>query len=126
MPRRTLLSLATAALLLQGCSLLGRVDLHGPAIVRLEVWNQTLDDVFLVDPAGRLISAPACGHAEPAQIDVSRVELRIDGGRITTFGSAGMGGPQYLVVVAAEGESFPTEARPVRLPPCAGHPIAVP
>jgi hypothetical protein len=118
--------MAAAAVLLQACSMLGQMDVRGPAIVQLEVWNRTLDDVFLLDPSGRLINVPACGHAAPAALDVSLVELRTDGGRISTFANSGSPSPQYLIVVFAQGESFPTNQRPVALPPCFGHPIVVP
>jgi len=82
--------------------------------------------VFLVDAENRLISVPACGHAEAAPMAADMVEIRMDAGRISTFGSRGTGSPQYLVVVAAPGESFPSNQRPAALPACAGHPSVVP
>jgi hypothetical protein len=114
-----------ASFALSACSMLTRVPTV-PAIVQLEVWNRTLDDVFLVDDQGSLISVPACGHAESAPLSVTKVELRMDAGLITTFGSSGTADPQYLVVVAAAREAFPSTRRPVALPACAGHPTVVP
>jgi hypothetical protein len=124
MLRRTAL-LALGSIVLAGCAAIEGL-VQGDPIVLMEVWNQTLDDVFLIDDDGRLISVPACGHAEAALLRVDRVELRTDGGRISTFGSRGVRGSQFLIVVAAQGESFPSNQRPVALPPCAGHPTVVP
>jgi hypothetical protein len=124
MLRRTAL-LALGSIVLAGCTAIDGL-FRGDPIRQMEVWNQTLDDVFLIDDDGRLISVPACGHAAAAPLAVDRVDLRTDAGRISTFASRGIPGSQYLVVVAAQGESFPTNQRPVALPPCAGHPTVVP
>jgi hypothetical protein len=118
--------LALAAVLLVGCGFVDWSTATDPPIVQVEAWNRTLDDVFLVDADGRLISIPACGHAEAAPLAVANAELRMDAGRISTLASRGVGNPQYLVVVAGPGASVPSKQRPVSLPACAGHPTVVP
>ncbi|HEY8239744.1 MAG TPA: hypothetical protein VIF63_09945 [Candidatus Limnocylindrales bacterium] len=124
MLRRIALAAITAAVL-AGCSLIDDLS-RGDPIVEMEVWNQTLDDVALVDDDGRIINVPACGHADAALLRVDRVEIRMDAGRISSFASRGIRGPQFLVVVANGFDSFPTNQRPAALPPCAGHPTVVP
>jgi hypothetical protein len=118
--------LAIAVVLLAGCGSFDRSAATDPPIVQVEAWNRTLDDVFLVDGDGRLISIPACGHAEAAPLAVGNAELRMDAGRISTLASRGVGNPQYLVVVANPGASVPSKQRPVSLPACFGHPAVVP
>jgi hypothetical protein len=126
MHRSRLALLAVVVAVTSACTVLNPPAPTDPPIVQLEAWNRTLDDVFLVDGDGRLISIPACGHAEPAPLAVASVELRMDAGRISTFASRGVGNPQYLVVVAGGAPSIPMKVRPVALPACAGHPTVVP
>ena len=116
--------LAWLAAVLAGCNVLRVPEV--PVIVRLEVWNRTLDPMFLLDPDGRVLSVDACGDAVADQFRVNDVTVRTDAGYVFGFGSAGSGAfgsaAQYLVLVAADGESFPTNDRPVALPACQGHP----
>ena len=81
---RRLALAALASIVLAGCAAIEGL-VQGDPVVLMEVWNQTLDDVFLMDDDGRLINVPACGHAAAAPLAVKRVELRTDAGRITTF-----------------------------------------
>jgi hypothetical protein len=117
--------LALAVVLLSGCGFVDWSTATDPPIVQVEAWNRTLDDVWLVDGDGRLISIPACGHAEAAPLAVASAELRMDAGRISTLAS-GVGNPQYLIVVAGPAASVPSKQRPVSLPACFGHPTFVP
>ena len=123
--------LACVGLILAGCgpidSMLRPPD--APAVVRFEVWNRTLDPVFLLDADDRVLSVDACGHAVAEQLRVNKVDVRMDAGIVFSFSGASVaptGAPQYLVVVAAVGESVPSAQRPVGLPACHGHPNVLP
>jgi hypothetical protein len=94
---------------------------QAPVVAQMEVWNRTLDDAFLIDPDGRLINVPACGHAGPAPLRVDNAELRIDAGQIASFGNPGAGARQYLVIVSTGGDVISSNERPVALPICVGH-----
>ena len=126
MPTR-LVAAVCLALVVGGCGtidqMLGREDAQN---TRFEVWNQTLDPVFLVDPKGRILSLDACGHAIANEFDLTSVEVRTEAGAFHTFGAAGNGAlPGYLVIVAT-GESALFTDRPPALPPCEGHPLVPP
>jgi hypothetical protein len=101
-----------------------------PVVVPFEVWNRTEEAVFLLDADGRRLDVPACAGAAVDAFKVNRVDVRTDRGYVFAFGSAGDGPlasrPQFLVVVAADGQSFPESERPVELPPCRGRPNAQP
>ena len=113
------LCLATA---LAGC---GVLDELASTVVPLEVWNRTLDPMFLVDGEGRRIDVPGCGHADAQSMDVEHVWVHTDVGYVYGFGTHGSAS-QYLVLVAADGESDLTTSPPLSVPPCQGHPNAQP
>jgi hypothetical protein len=123
------IGLVFVTILLAGCSSIDDFlrDLD-PPIVRLEVWNRTLDDVTLTDADGRRLEVHACDRAEAAAFRVDMVRVHTKVGYVFGFGSGGLepGGRQFMVVVAADGESFPTAEAPLVIPPCAGHPNAQP
>jgi hypothetical protein len=125
---RSLAVLTLAGSVLGGCSAIdGIVRTAQAHSVQFEVWNRTLDAVTLTDAAGRRLEVAACdrGVADAFRIDEVRVHTKV--GYVWGFGSGGNDpGPQYLVIVAEDGESFPTLERPTVLPPCAGHPNAQP
>ena len=129
--RSSMWSLATLALamsVLGGCSAIGGV-LRTPQAhsVRFEVWNRTLDAVTLTDAAGRRLEVAACDHGVADVFRIDEVRVHTNVGYVWGFGAGGNDpAPQYLVIVAADGESFPTLERPAVRPPCAGHPNAQP
>ena len=110
------------ASVLAACDVLGQL---GSTVVPLEVWNRTLDPVFLVDETGRRIDVPACGHAEAQSIDVDHVMVHTEVGYVYGFGTRGPSS-QYLVLVALDGESELTTSPPLSIPACQGHPNAQP
>jgi hypothetical protein len=122
-------ALALLGTLLAGCSSIDGFlrDVQSP-LVRFEVWNTTLDAVRLTDGEGRDLEVAACGHAIAAEFRVDQVRVHTVVGYVWGFGSSGLDntGRQYLVVVAADGESFPTAIQPLAIPPCVGHPNAQP
>jgi hypothetical protein len=121
--------LAVIALSLAGCSSIeGLLRDVNPPIVRFEVWNRTLDDVTLTDANGTRLHVAACGHGEAAAFRVDGVRVHTKVGYVFGFGSGGLQPPghQFLVLVEADGESFPTAVEPTAIPPCAGHPHAQP
>ena len=125
-------SAAVVTAMLGGCGMIG--DRPGgppvPVVVPFDVWNRTEEDVFLVDADGRRLDVPACRHAAAELFRVNDVRVRTARGYVFGFGSAGDGplgaGPRYLVLVAADGASFPATVRPTDLPPCRGRPNAQP
>ena len=123
------IGLAVLAFTLVGCSeISGFIRDLDPPIVRFEVWNRTLDDVTLTDERGVQLEVPACDHAVAAAFRVDLVRVHTNVGYVFGFGSGGLEPPgrQFLVLIAADGESFPTATEPVEIPPCAGHPSAQP
>jgi hypothetical protein len=120
---------ALVALMVAGCtSIEGFLRDVNPPIVRFEVWNRTLDDVTLTDADGTRLVVAACDHGEAEAFRVDRVRVHTEVGYVFGFGSGGLEPPgrQFMVLVAADGESFPTAVAPSAIPPCAGHPDAQP
>ena len=124
-----LLGPALLALSLAGCSSIDGFfrDLN-PPIVRFEVWNRTLDDVTLTDANGARLEVRACDHAVVDSFRVDHVKVHTSIGYVFGFGSGGLepAGRQFMVIVAADGESFPTAVAPDVIPACAGHPDSQP
>ena len=99
---------------------------QAPSIpVPLEAWNRTTVPILLVDPDGRRLEVPACGHAGPFEMRLLKVEIRTEAGYVNAVGTDGFD-PQYLVVVAAEGGSELSDIRPNQMPPCDGIPRVQP
>lgn len=121
--------LAVLVFVVAGCSSVEGFlrDLQSP-FVRFEVWNRTLDEVTLTDSEGTRLVVPACDHAVAESLKVDRVRIHTQVGYVSGFGSRGLEptGRQFLVLVAAPGESFPTAVEPLAIPPCVGHPDAQP
>lgn len=119
----TRIVLATlAALTLAGCDA-ARGFLQGPNFpidVRVEVWNQTLDPVFLVDSDGRRLDVPACGHVVAEQLNMREVRVRTEAGYIMGFGGA-EGPTHYIVMVADTAAISREDFPPTGIPPCQGH-----
>lgn len=118
---RVLLLVATT-LVVGGCSAIADfVSNLNPPIVRLEVWNRTLDDATLTDRNGKRLEVPACGHAiaETFRVDLVRVHTTV--GYVFGFASGGEGRRQYLVLVPGQAESFPSATQPTTFRPCLDH-----
>jgi hypothetical protein len=120
------LPLALAVATLTGCGEIASFFEPRRTVVDFEVWNRTLDDVWLQDGEGRMITVPACGHADAAPLAVADIELRMDAGLISSFAIVGKPGPLQYMVVVADGEFDPGNDPPAVLPPCAGHPNVMP
>lgn len=123
------LALAILALsTLAGCRAIGEVfrPPEIPAYARLEVWNRTSQDVFLMDTDRTRLDVPACGHAIADRFRMNEVRVRTADGYVSGFGSSNEGSRQYMVLVATSGASFPSSSPPVQLPPCAGRPVSQP
>lgn len=117
---------ATLLLTLSGCTGINNfVNPPKDLVVQLEVWNRTLDPIFLVDQDGRRLDVPACGHAIAAQFHVNKIEVRTEQGFYFGSGTTGAGDPgrgQSMVVTATPGDSTQPGGDPAVLPPCEGHP----
>jgi len=99
-----------------------------PVIVQLEVWNRTLDPIFLLDQNGQRLDVPACGHAIAAQFQVNQVEVRTEEGFYFGSGTSGAGDagrPQSMVITSTPGDAREA-VDPAALPPCEGHPEVQP
>lgn len=115
--------LATVAAQTTGCSTVG-ADLPRATVTRLEVWNRTLQPIWLTDAERLVLRVPACGRAAAPSYAVDRVEIRTEDGYVATFGAAEPDPrpprPQYLVVTASPGPFEPLADLPeVPLPECA-------
>lgn len=125
-------SAAAAALLLtlSGCtSINSLVNPPKDLVVQLEVWNRTLDPIFLVDQDGERLDVPACGHAIATQFHVNEVEVRTEQGFYFGSGTTGAGDPgrgQRMVITATPGDATQPGQDPAVLPPCEGHPEVQP
>lgn len=98
-------------------------------IVQLEVWNRTLDPIFLVDQDGRRLDVPACGHAIATQFHVNEIEVRTERGFYFGSGTSGAGDQgrgQRMVITATPGDATRPGQDPSVLPPCVGHPEVQP
>ena len=96
-----------------------------PIFIRLEVWNRTLEPMFLVDADGRRLDVPACEHSVATTFRVNDVRVRTEEGYFLGFGG-GTGETQYLVLVADPAEMSREEFPPVAVPPCEGFPMDQP
>jgi hypothetical protein len=96
--------------------------------VQVEVWNRTLDPIFLVDQDGKRLDVPACGHAVAPVFHVNEWEVRTEQGRITKNSEGGQGGhppnERYFIVGRRLEPvvTLPASGPLPDLPPCVGHP----
>lgn len=128
---RTLTAVALAfAASVAGCGAIDElVNPPKPVLVQLEVWNRTLDPVFLLDQAGQRLDVPACGHAVAAQFLMNEVEIRTQEGLYFGTGTTGAGDSgrgQRIVITSTPGDSHAAAEEPLVLPPCEGHPEVQP
>jgi hypothetical protein len=99
-----------------------------PVVVELQVWNRTLDPIFLINQQGQRLDVPACGHAIAERFQVNRVEVRTEQGFYFGSGTTGAGDagrPQSMVITSKPGDSRDA-VDPAALPPCEGHPEVQP
>ena len=98
-----------------------------PIYVQVEVWNRTLDPIYLLDQEGRRLDVPACGHAFAPTFRINEYEVWFEQGRYSRGSVGGQGQPpeyrflvlsprQEPVVLVASTAPLP------ELPPCEGHP----
>jgi hypothetical protein len=98
-------------------------------VVQLEVWNRTLDPIFLLDEDGRRLDVPACRHAIATTFHVNKIEVRTELGFYFGSGTTGAGDPghgQKMVITATPGDSTQPGGDPAVLPPREGHPEVQP
>jgi hypothetical protein len=114
---------------MSGCtSVSDLVNPPKPVIVQLQVWNRTLDPIFVVDQNGKRLDVPACGHAIGDQFQVNQLEVRTERGFYFGSGTSGAGDanrPQVMVITSTPGDSR-AAVDPATLPPCEGHPEVQP
>jgi hypothetical protein len=102
-------------------------DLSGWSGFRLELWNRTTTDLFLVDRNGVRVDLPACGRASTNALDLSQmVEVRAEDGYVSAFGTGDLDEmTTYMVVMDGEPSMNVTPPIPP-LPPCQGEPQVQP
>jgi len=101
----------------------------GPAAIyaETEVWNRTLDPIYLVDQDGRRLDVPACGYAVAPLFRVNEYAVWSDAGRYfrNTVGGPGNPAAERLIVLSPRIEPsvhVPSSGLIPQLPPCEGHP----
>jgi hypothetical protein len=114
------------AVLLSGCSLVGRFQGPTPVVADLSVYNRTEEPITLVAGDGEILTVPACGHARDREFRVERVLVGANGLYVHSFGTGGneSGDPLTLVEVAsaADAQISTGLVSPDGLPPCRGEP----
>jgi hypothetical protein len=118
-------ALVVLSLCLSGC---GWISGPVPLDVKVDVWNRTLDPIFLVDQLGSRLDVPACGHASVESFRVNDYKVFTENG-LWFGGSEGnvSGLPWHRFIVTASRDDplvtvvgtgpFP------ELPGCEGHPM---
>lgn len=115
--RRALLLLS---LCLSGCG-------PAPIYVQVEVWNRTLDPIYVLDQDGKRLDVPACGHAVAPIFRVNEYAVWSDAGRYfrSSVGGQGPNTAERFIVLSPRMEPSVHVAAsdPLpKLPPCEGHP----
>jgi hypothetical protein len=111
-------------LCLSGC---GPAPIYEP----VEVWNRTLDPIYLLDQDGRRLDVAACGHATVARFRVNHYQVLTEGGLWFSgqVGGTGAPGRERWVIVTGPFDNLrsvePLDAEP-SLPPCLGHATVAP
>ena len=117
------LVLVASLVVIAGCDVVDDLTRRSgePTYARIEVWNRTIEPLFLEDQEGRRLDVPACGQAVAQQFEISGVRVRHEDGYVLGFGG-GTGRTQYLVLVARSDQVSREEFPPVALPACPGRP----
>jgi hypothetical protein len=122
-------AILAVAIVVGGCTTVSElVNPPKPVVVQLQVWNRTLDPVFVVNQKGQRLDVPGCGHAIADRFEVNRVEVRTEHGFYFGAGTTGAGDagrPQSMIITATPGDSRDA-ADSAALPPCEGHPQVQP
>lgn len=127
MSRTTILVIVAGTL--AGCGVVDGLPRLGETrvIARLEVFNRTLEPIFLVAADGERLNVPACGRARDDTFRIDQVRVRTTDGYIRGFGvgDTTLSGRHVVVVEVAQADlsGIPTLGPPPDpLPPCRGHP----
>jgi hypothetical protein len=117
------------ALLVLSLCLAGCGSAAGPAsnFVQIQVWNRTLDPIYLLDHDGKRVNVPACGQAFAPSFHVDQWAVWTDNGRYVARQEGGQARPsverffvlsprQEPIVDVSASDPLPS------LPPCEGHP----
>lgn len=101
-----------------------------PIDVRVEVWNQTLDPIFLVDQQGTRLDVAACGFAAIPSFRINAFQVFTDRGLWFSHEVHGSGLPAQRYIISATPGFLPDYLAEVSagepapsLPPCANHPV---
>ena len=110
------------AVAMAGCGLVER-----PIMIQVEVWNRTLDPIWLIDQDGRRLDVPACGHAFAPTFRINEYGVWFEQGRYLAGGVGGQGVPpnERIFVLSPRQEAVvfvPASGPLPELPPCEGHP----
>lgn len=126
---RTTILLVAAAGTLAGCAFVDGLPRLGETrvVARLEVFNRTIEPIFLVAADGERMDVPACGRALDDTFRIDQVRIRTKDGYIRGFGAGDvtLSGRHVVVIEVAQADlsGDPTlEPPPDPLPPCLGHP----
>lgn len=98
-----------------------------PAYAQVEVWNRTLDPIWLIDQDGKRLDVAAGGYAIAPAFRVNRYDVFSDAGhyfRTETGGPGPYRNERRIILSPSRGVSLdlaPLDTFPP-LPPCQGHP----
>jgi hypothetical protein len=114
--------LLLVASMVAGCGVFER-----PLDVQLDVWNRTLDPIFLVDQLGTRLDVPACGHASAESFRVNDYKVSTESGLWFGGGEGNVSGlPSHRFIISASAHdplvSVPGTGPLPELPACEGHP----
>lgn len=112
------------SLCLSGC---GSINGSLPIYKQVEVWNRTLDHIYLLDQDGKRLDVPACGNAAAAGFRVNEWAIWTEQGRYIARQEGGQGGPPNERIFVLSPRDSPIMDVPAsgplpELPPCEGHP----
>ena len=98
-----------------------------PAYAQVEVWNRTLDPIWLIDQDGKRFDVGPCGYAAAASFRVNEYAVWSKAGRYFRSETGGPGPyrDQRLIVLSPS-KNLSMSLAPLDLfppmPPCEGHP----
>jgi hypothetical protein len=115
-------ALLLLSLCLSACGLIG----DPPIYVQVEVWNRTLDPIWLIDQDGERLDVPACGNAFAPRFRVNLYAIWFDKGRYVQRQEGGGARPPNERIAVLSPRMSPILDLPAsgplpELPPCEGH-----